>query len=48
MTVDMPIIEFSSSDLRRRVVAAQSIRFRTPRPVEKYIESNGVYLSKTE
>jgi nicotinate-nucleotide adenylyltransferase len=41
--VEMPIIELSASDLRRRVAAHQSIRFRTPRAVEKYIETHGLY-----
>jgi nicotinate-nucleotide adenylyltransferase len=43
MTVDMPIIEFSSTDLRRRAAAVLSLRFRTPRAVEKYIETHGLY-----
>lgn len=41
--VDMPRIEISGSDLRRRVAAGMSIRFRTPRAVEKYIETAGLY-----
>lgn len=41
--VDMPLIELSSSDIRRRIAAGQSIRYRTPRAVEKYIESHGLY-----
>jgi nicotinate-nucleotide adenylyltransferase len=41
--VEMPIIELSATDLRRRVAASQSIRFRTPRAVEKYIESHRLY-----
>jgi len=48
LTVQMPIIELSSTDLRRRVASGQSIRFRTPRAVEKYIESNGLYQQKSE
>jgi nicotinate-nucleotide adenylyltransferase len=42
-TVRMPFIELSSSDLRARVAGGQSIRYRTPRAVEKYIESHGLY-----
>jgi nicotinate-nucleotide adenylyltransferase len=42
--VDTPCIELSSSDIRSRVSAKQSIRFRVPRPVEKYIIQNGLYL----
>lgn len=44
--VEMPIVELSSSDIRRRVAAKKSIRFRTPRAVEKYIETERLYLSK--
>lgn len=39
----MPQIELSSTEIRRRVRAGQSIRFQTPRAVEKYIESAGLY-----
>jgi nicotinate-nucleotide adenylyltransferase len=45
LTVDMPIIELSSTDLRRRAAAGQSLRYRTPRAVEKYIETHGLYRS---
>jgi nicotinate-nucleotide adenylyltransferase len=41
--VDMPSIELSSSEIRRLIAARQSIRYRTPRAVEKYIESHGLY-----
>ena len=41
--VAMPIIDLSSSELRRRVADGQSIRFRTPRAVEKFIETQGLY-----
>ena len=41
--VEMPIIDLSATDIRRRVAAGQSIRFRTPRAVEKYIEAHGLY-----
>lgn len=41
--VEMPTIDLSASDLRRRVAARQSIRYRTPRAVEKYIEAQGLY-----
>lgn len=41
--VDMPLIELASTDIRRRVAGGQSIRYRTPRAVEKYIESQGLY-----
>jgi nicotinate-nucleotide adenylyltransferase len=41
--VSMPIIQLTSTDIRRRVAAGLSIRFRTPRGVEKYIETNRLY-----
>jgi nicotinate-nucleotide adenylyltransferase len=41
--VTMPVIELSASDIRRRIAAGQSIRYRTPRAVEKYIETHGLY-----
>ena len=41
--VEMPAIGLSGSDIRRRVAAGQSIRYRTPRAVEKYIETHGLY-----
>jgi nicotinate-nucleotide adenylyltransferase len=41
--VEMPTVELSSTDIRGRVAAGESIRYRTPRAVEKYIESHGLY-----
>jgi nicotinate-nucleotide adenylyltransferase len=41
--VEMPLVDLASSDMRRRVAAGQSIRYRTPRSVERYIQSNGLY-----
>ncbi len=43
LQVDMPLIEFSSSDIRRRVAAGHSIRYRTPRAVEKFIQTQRLY-----
>ena len=34
---EMPLVEFSSSEIRRRVGAGLSIRYQTPRAVEDYI-----------
>ena len=41
--VEMPEIGISSTEIRRRVTAGQSIRYRTPRGVEKYIETHQLY-----
>jgi nicotinate-nucleotide adenylyltransferase len=41
--VEMPLIELSSSEIRQRVQAGRSVRFRTPRAVEKYIETQQLY-----
>ena len=41
--VDMPAVDLRASDLRRRIAAGLSIRYRTPRAVEKYIETQGLY-----
>lgn len=41
----MPQVGLSSTDLRRRVAEGRSIRYRTPRAVEKYIETHGLYKS---
>ena len=41
--VAMPEIGLRSSDLRRRVASGEGIRYRTPRAVEKYIETQGLY-----
>ncbi len=41
--VEMPFMEISSTDLRQRVQEGRSIRFRTPRAVETYIATHGLY-----
>lgn len=41
--VEMPIIELSSTEIRERVASKKSIRFQTPRAVEKYIETHELY-----
>ena len=48
MTVVMPIIELSSTDLRQRAAAGKSLRFRTPRAVEKYIETQRLYRHQSQ
>ena len=43
--VEMPLIELRSTDLRQRAAAGRSLRFRTPRAVEKYIEHHRLYAA---
>jgi nicotinate-nucleotide adenylyltransferase len=43
LRVAMPVIELSATDIRERVKSRKSIRFRTPRAVEKYIETHSLY-----
>ena len=42
--VEMPQIGISSREMRGRVAAGLSIRYQTPRAVEKYIETAGLYV----
>jgi len=44
--VDMPLVEFSSTAIRQAVAEGQSIRYRTPRAVEEYIKSHGLYRAR--
>ena len=46
--VQMPRIDLSSSEIRQRVAAGQEIRYRTPRAVEKYIETHQLYRTCSE
>jgi nicotinate-nucleotide adenylyltransferase len=41
--VEMPEIGLSGTEIRRRIAAGLSIRYRAPRAVEKYIETQGLY-----
>ncbi len=44
--VEMPGVDISASDIRRRARAGRSIRFLTPRPVATYITEWGLYPSR--
>lgn len=41
--VDAPIIEISSTEIRRRLAVKQSITFHVPEAVEEYIHANNLY-----
>ena len=43
LEVESPNIEISSSDIRARVQSGKSIRYLTPRSVERYIQTHNVY-----
>jgi nicotinate-nucleotide adenylyltransferase len=46
--VRLPAIGIRSSGLRAAVAAGQSIRYRTPRAVERYIAAHGLYQAGTD
>lgn len=46
--VDIPLIEISSTEVRHRVSKRLPIDYLVPRSVQRYIESNGLYLESRE
>ena len=47
-TVDMPVIQISSTGIRRRVREGRPIRYLVPPAVEEYITSHELYRAKVE
>lgn len=43
MSVRMPLIEISGTELRRRVKVGEPVRYLVPEPVAEYIEEYGLY-----
>jgi nicotinate-nucleotide adenylyltransferase len=41
--VNMPVVQFSSSDIRQKMREGRSVRYQVPRAVEMYIQTNGLY-----
>jgi nicotinate-nucleotide adenylyltransferase len=43
LRVEMPQLDHSSTELRRRAHDGRSLRYRTPRAVQRYIETHRIY-----
>ena len=48
LKIQSPMIEISSTEIRGRVESGKSIRYLVPRSVERYIETQNVYLKKSK
>lgn len=43
LSLDVPLLEVSSTDIRRRIRDGESIRYLVPDAVHRYIDHNGLY-----
>lgn len=46
--LDTPGVEVSSTELRRRAAAGESLRYLTPAAVARYVETHGLYRGESE
>ena len=44
--IEVPLVDLSSREIRRRISQGRSIRYMLPRPVEVYIAEKGLYRTK--
>ena len=47
LSVESPLIEISSSNIRQRVAESKSIRFLVPRSIEQYIVTQKMYVAES-
>ena len=48
ITLEIPLLAISSTELRERVHSGRSIRFMVPPAVEKFIRKKSLYRNNTE
>jgi nicotinate-nucleotide adenylyltransferase len=46
VTFDMPRIDVSATELRRRAAGGESLRYLVPAPVEEYIRRHRLYVPR--